>query len=372
MDIEIIVAIVAGSIVFFCLAYILAMKYVHKWKRDYDKHQEELERQEEEKRRWENCRVTPDNPFLCNIARTHLIMVHGVAGAGKTTTMDMLMNWFNNKRLLDLERNGRYYSYMNTEYLEQVHQRIDNNLIPFVASNFDIVDKNGLRNDEVIQYLVQDRQAIEGMVLGLDETANEMGKNLYNKGQQDKKLGELLTKIKNFGEYIRHYINGYFIVSDQAGSDLYVGLRQLGFAEVQAHQTVVRILPRGKFLRKIRQNVLRYIPAFWTSLRTCLLLQLTKKQRIHTLFKSLFVPLYYLVPREYYKRANDINHEIKEKYTEYRVLLSYNGWYQWLVFRNESLFKFESRYKKKEYLEQFDKNGKRKEVVIIEREKATA
>lgn len=362
VSISIIIAIVGGGIVFFCIAYILSLKYVHRWKKNYDKKQEQKEREAEEKRRWENCRVTPDNPFLCEITKKRLIMIDGAAGNGKTTAMDMLLHWLNTKRLISLQNNARYYSYMHTEFLEKVKERLDNNLIPFVASNFDIVDKDGLRNDDIMPYLVQDYRAIEGMVLGLDETASELGKNLYHEGQKDEKLKEMLAKIKKFGEYIRHYINGYLIVSDQAGSDLYVGLRQMSFAEVHALQTVVRVLPRGKFLRKIKQNTLKYLPAFWTSLRTCVTMQLTRKQRVLTVLKSLFVPLYWLLPREYYKRAIKINKDIKEKYTEFRMLLSYNGWYQWLIFGNESLFKFESRYKKKEYEEQFDKNGKRKDI----------
>ena len=371
MNIAIIIALVCGGILCFCCMYILSLKYVHRWKKNYDKKQEEKERKAEEEKRWQNCRLTPDNPFLLNLTKIHLIMIEGAAGAGKTTAMDMVLYWLNMRRLIDLQTKSRFYSYMNEKYLDFVQRRLNNNFIPFVASNFDIEDKDGLRNDEVMQYITKDKQAIEGMALALDETASELGKNLYHVAQKDDKLKLMLNKIKNFGEYIRHYINGYLIVSDQAGSDLYVGLRQLGFAKVTAHETIVRILPRGKFIRRVKQNFLKYTPAIFTSLKTCLLMQLTKKQRILTVLKSLFVPLYWLLPREYYRRAIAINKAVKEKYTEYRLLLSYNGWYQWFVFGNESLFKFNSRYKREEYLSSFDENGNKKEI-INEPAKATA
>ena len=327
------------------------------WKAGYDRRQKKREERKSERLKWKYCEVTLDNPLLIQMMSDRTIICSGDKGAGKSLVMNAIAHFIWKKRLYYNKRNHRYLKYMKPKYLEVEKKLEQEKKLPIYA-NIDFVDyETGYKKQELEPYFEMQKRAVEGAIYCIDEVSSYYGKDLYNNNDEADKNKK--KDIKENSKKGRHYTNSWIIGTEQDGQDIYIGIRENGYAIVHCIKTNVRLLPMGRFLRKLC-NIFNFIlPAFCTvKLKEVLSEQLFTSGKIKTIAK-LLIPSYFSMPVQYYNAKQSINNRIKRKYQRFEVLLQYNGGEYWIRFGHESIFDYNTRAFKDEYDKMFDEKGNR-------------
>lgn len=147
--------------------------------------------------------------------------IEAVAGKGKgKTTINNVITWArNDNKMQYIKKHKIYYEIMSPQTLSYIEEKEKAGFLPFVATNFDLVDKKtGLKNQDPLPYLRQDYPAFYGLNIGLTEMRSYLSKNLYRKSNSQ------LLKIAETFEKSRHL--DYFITIDSLKEkDYYIGVR---------------------------------------------------------------------------------------------------------------------------------------------------
>lgn len=349
---EILEYIIIGCAVYFATQFLLkillyAIKTLH----------EKRVKKKEEKSKWKYARITPDNIILKQIINNRLICFKGSPGTGKSIMMNILSKFIFDQRNEYNERNKRYNKIMRPDYLEVERKLIEDNKLP-VYSNLEFKDINlGRTSNELMPYIQMQKRAVKGGVLCIDENSSLFGKELYN--QQQKEEDPIIKEMVELFKKIRHYINGWILMTEQGGQNIYIRFREAGFATVEALGTSVCLTSWGKF-KRIFFNLCNILLPGWITANK-------KRVKQYTLFNDdrnklklkLLLPTYFLLPKEFYTRKKEINDKIKFKHTQFITRFRYNNQEFFLKYSNKDKFIYETRAYAGEYASKFNKNGER-------------
>ena len=354
---DIILRYILIGLIGFLIISLFSRLFSFYWKAGYDKRQKKREARRNEKLKWKYCEVRPDNPILNQMMKDRTIIFMGHKGKGKSLMMNIMAHFLWKKRLEKNKKNRRYLKYKKPDYLE-TEKKLENEKKLPIYSNLDFRDYDTkFTKQELLPYFEMQKKAVEGAIYCIDEVSSLYGKEIYNNNDEFEK--ERKKDIKENSKKGRHYSNSWILGTEQDGQDIYIGIRENGYAIVNCIQTVVKILPTGKTLRFIRNFLNFVLPAFLTvNLHTAFSEQLFWSGKVKTFFK-LLLPSYFSMPILYYDKKQAINDKIKRKYQRFEVLFQYNGSEYWIRFGHESIFDYDTRAYKDEYDKLFDKNGNR-------------
>ena len=334
------------------------------WKAGYDKRQKKREERKKERQKWKYCEVRTDNPILNLMMKDRTLIFMGHKGKGKSLLMNVVARFLWQKRLENNKKNRRYLKYKKPKYLEDEKRLEAEKKLP-IYSNLDFQDyETKFTKQELIPYFEMQKKAVEGAIYCIDEVSSLYGKEIYNDNEEFEK--ERKKDIKENAKKGRHYSNSWILGTEQDGQDIYIGIRENGYAIVNCIQTTVKILPTGKMLRFIKNFLNFILPAFLT-INPCVAFseQMFFSGKVQTFFK-LLLPSYFSLPIQYYDKKQAINDKIKRKYQRFEVLFQYSGGEYWIRFGHESIFDYNTRAYKDEYDKMFDENGNRiKETVYV-------
>ena len=347
------------SYIFIALAGLLIVFVVSHLLRTYIENNAEKHKQQKiEKEKWKYKKAKLDNPVLNSITKSRFIVCKGEWGHGKTLMMSFILHFLYQKQQEKAHKQRRFMRIMLPEKLKEREQLENNKLLP-VYTNLDVfVDREtGFHADNIYPYLFQAKKAVEGGLFGLDEIASDLGKSLYYKSKPDDPVIEELNELfKKF----RHYINGWFVGTEQDGVDLYVGIRKNGYALVDCKETNKRLPWYAKFLRKTLNICNAILPGMITAdVRKLFLREFWTIDKVKLFFK-LLLPTYFTLPVEYYTRRTQIYNFVNNNFLLFRVRFEFAGKEYWLEFRTKDFFEYNTRAYQGEYDKKFDSNNERK------------
>ena len=342
----------------FLLVQICSRLFAFWWKTGYDARKEKRARKRDEKRKWKYCEVSPDNPILNQIADNRTIIFMGDKGKGKSKMMNLLAHFLYEKRKENIKKHKRAYKYTNPALLEDEQMLKDKNLLPIYANTSLVDSETGAREQELRPYFEMQKKAVEQAIFCIDEVSSTYGKDVYSNNEDYTK--EQKKNIKENTKKNRHYTNGWILGTEQDGQDIFLGIRENGYVIVHCLQTVVTLLPFGKFVRALRNTLLAILPALLTTnlipeYRKCLHF----KQKMILFLKSL-LPAYFSLPTQYYFTRYGINEAVQFRYQRFATRFSYSNLEWWIRYSHADIFADNTREYKAEYENLFDKNGVRK------------
>ena len=335
------------------------------WKVGYEKRQKKREEKRLEELKWRYSHVTLDNPLLNQMRNDRTIVFMGDKGKGKSKMMNLFAKFLVNKRDENIKKNKRYLKYMNQDYLEQNAWLKKKNKLP-VYANVEYIDyTTGKRNQVLQPYFEMDKKAVEGAIFCIDEISSTYGKDLYNNNDDD--AVERKKNAKENSKKNRHYTDGWILGTEQDGQDIFIGIRENGYAIVHCLQTIVSLRRRGKILR-LALNLLNLIlPAFFTIDKNLAFRENLFFRDKTMYFLKLLLPSYISMPYYYYLEKQRINNIIQRKYRLFQTRFTYGTGEYWINYTHADLFDDNTREYKAEYDKMFDKNGNR-----IKKSEATA
>ena len=339
----------------------LAKLFVFYWQKGYDNRKKRREERRAEKLKWKYSKIDLDNPVLCKMMNDRTIVFMGAKGKGKSLTMSAVAHFLWLKRLEYNKKNRRYIKFMKDEYLEQQNWLDEVNLLP-VYSNMALLDKDtGAKSQELKPYFEMQLKAVEGAIFCIDEISSTYGKDMYNSDEYSK---EEKKDIKENSKKNRHFTNGWILGTEQDGADIYIGIRENGYAIVHCQETVRKLTAKGKILRRIGNFFNIVLPAFMTTNARVLAQEcLLPRQKIGLFFR-LLLPSYIGLPKSFYERKQKINDKIKYRYEKFNVRFDYDGVQYWMTITHDDLFVYNTRNNKKDYDDLFDENGNRKKEKV--------
>lgn len=360
---EIVVYILLGLAGFFAVQ-LLAKLFVFYWQKGYETRKKKRDERKAEKLKWKYCKVELDNPVLCKMMNDRTIVFMGEKGKGKSLTMSAVAHFLWLKRLENNRKNRRYNKYVKPDYVTQQKVLDEKSLLP-VYSNMDLVDSDsGAKSQDLKPYFEMRKKAVEGAIFCIDEISSTYGKDLYNDSDEYSKSEK--KDIKENSKKNRHFTNGWILGTEQDGQDIYIGIRENGYAIVHCRETIRHIGAAGKFWRGLGYVLNAVLPAFFTTNSKILASEcLFRKDKIAFAFK-LFVPSYFSFPRAYYLQKQKISEVIKLRFEKFNVRFDYGGFEYWMTFSHKDLFAYNTRNNKKDYDNLFDANGERKKEKINE------
>jgi len=341
----------------FFAVQLLAKLFVFYWQKGYESRKKKREDSKAEKLKWKYSKIELDNPVLCKMMNDRTIVFMGAKGKGKSLTMSAVAHFLWLKRLERNKKQRRYLRYIQPEYVEQ-QKKLDDKLLLPVYSNMDLVDReSGAKSQELEPYFELRKKAVEGAIFCIDEISSTYGKDMYNNDEYSKAEKK---DIKENSKKNRHFTNGWILGTEQDGADIFIGIRENGYAIVHCLETVRRTSKVGKFLRWICNFFNFILPAYLTTNSKILAQEcLFKKQKV-ALFARLLLPSYISAPRAYYLQKQRINEAIKWHFEKFNVRFDYGGYQYWMTITHDDLFEYNTRNNKKDYDAMFDKDGKRK------------
>lgn len=357
---KILMYILIGLVGFFVVS-LFSKLFAFYWKAGYDTRKKQREEKRAEKLKWKYCTVNMDNPLLNEMMSDRTIVFMGEKGKGKSLMMNFFAHFLWQKRLLSNKKNKRYNHYMKPKYIMSEQKLAEDNLLP-IYSNLEFIDyETGAKKQELQPYFEMQKRAVEGAIFCIDEISSTYGKELYNTNDDD--TNQAKRDIKENSKKNRHYTNGWILGTEQDGQDIFIGIRENGYALVHCLQTVVKIKQSGKFLRKLGNIFNAIFPAFCTvNVKKLLSEQLFLSGKIKILFK-LLLPSFVSLPVEYYTNKQKINDYIKRKSHMFAVRFTYKSSEWWIRFTENDIFEYDTRAYKKDYEKLFDEYGNRKKEV---------
>ena len=348
---------IIGYCIGLLIAYILGFHYLQ----NYEVRKKKKEAKKLEKQKWKYARVTSDNPLLNSIVNNgHFIVIAAVPGAGKTIMANLLTKFVLDKREEDLHRKRRYYKYTSPKTLEEEQVLIEENKLA-TYSNLDIKGNGNRTNKELMPYLLMQRKAVQKCVFLVDEIGNYMGKDLLYAGVRGNPLVENLEKIFRF---IRQYLNGYIIATEQDGENIYIGIRRIGYTSLFCSSTVIQLSKFGKRILKLKNFLNFILPGFMTiNYKRVFNNILFKADKVKTIFK-LLLPTYFMLPKEYYARRKNIYAKVCKKYQRFITKFTFNNAEYYIRDTNADIYEYNTRAHLNEYNNSFNKDGTAKENYI--------
>lgn len=348
--------IIIGLGAYFLLSWLTKI-FAFYWRAGYEDRKKKRQARKEERRKWKYCKVTLDNPLLNQMRDDRTIIFMGEKGKGKSLLMSLVAHFLWAKNKEKDKKKKRYNRFMKPEYVAEIERLNNAKLLP-IYSNLDFSDaETGYQNQELKPYFEMKKKAVEGAIFCIDEVSSTYGKDLYN--SEDEYSKEEKKDIKENSKKNRHYTNGWILGTEQDGQDIYVGIRENGYALVHCLQTNKKLLKRGKCFRKI-QNICNLI---LPGLFTCNLQKLFQEQLFVSgkikLFCKLLLPSYFLLPVSYYTKRKAIYDKINRKYLRFETRFTYGTGEYWMRFSHQDIFAYNTRAFKKVYDKMFDKNGDR-------------
>ena len=356
--------ILVGLAIYFFLLLVLKIFgaliniFVFYWKQGYEERKKKRLERKKERLKWRYAKVKLDNPLLNQIISNRFIICKGGLGKGKSITMNLIAHFLVKSRERQNKKNVRYNKIMNYEYFVQEKTFKKNNILP-IYSNLDFVEKKKHKQD-LLPYLCLQKRACYKAVFCIDEVSSMFPKDMYyaTAGQSN----PLLDEMKELFKKNRHYTNGWILGTEQDGDDIFIGFRKNGYALINCLGTAVKISTFGKILRKILNFFNLILPAFLTANYARLLREnLFLKDKCLMLLKML-LPSYYLLPKEYYTRKQEINNFIKLKFQKYATKFQFENNEYYIRYTNKDIYRYDTRAYKNEYAQLFDKNGERKKI----------
>jgi len=361
MKIYILLGVVGLVILVVALNYITAYfellrhKIIVAWD---ERHAEEKEKQlEKEKRKLAEAfsEVYVGNPYLEMILKQYNIIVYGALGAGKTLFANLLCYYLNLKYYLVDRKNRLYNKYMNPEYEKELLTLQEKNLLR-VYSNIPLADEFGNKSQELWPYLTQEKRFIEKGIVFTDEFGTSLGKDLYYSQAKNTIEVERIVEMSRFARQNREI---KWIGTEQSRDNIFKPIRDRGFTEVQALKTFVNLSKWGKIKRRVLSICRMALPAYFTVN--------WKKAFQKTLFTAdkiklglkLLCPAFCFCKREYFIAKTETNKKIKDKYNVFTVIIDFYGNEMLFKFKNDQIFKYNTRQNKDAYLKQFNKEGDR-------------
>lgn len=328
------------------------------WKQSYEERKKKREARKQEKLKWRYAKVTLDNPLLKQIISNRFIICKGGLGKGKSITMNLIAHFLNETREEEKRKNARYNKVMKPDYVKQELELKEQDLLP-IYSNLDFAE-NGMKKQELLPYLCLQKRAVQKAVFCIDEVSSLFPKDMYysTAGQEN----PLIEEMKELFKKNRHYTNGWILGTEQDGADIFIGFRKNGYALINCLGTTVSISPFGKFARKCLNFLNIILPGFITANYTRVFKsKLFLKDRIITAFK-LFLPTYFLLPKEFYSRKQEINNAIKLRYQRFATRFQFESGEYYIRYTNKDIFRYDTRAYKDEYSSLFDKQGNRRRI----------
>ena len=337
------------------LALILATIFSTYWKSSYDTRKRNREQKKLEKLKWQYAKVSKNNYILEKVTQTRFIIFKGSWGKGKSILMNLVAHYLWEKELNNINSQLRYNRIMRADYLSEYEALTQENLLP-VYSNLDFIQGNTLKSQELEPYIKLKRRAIQKAIFCIDEFSSLFPKEMHYESYNDPQINEM----KEFFKKSRHYTNGWILGTEQDGEDIYKGFRKNGYAVVTALGTVASLPPKAKLIRKIKNIFNIVLPAWMTTkVKQLFAEELFVKYKFNLFFK-LLLPSYFLLPKCFYQKKQDISNKIKEKYMRFQTLLEYDGQQYYLRYTNDDIFSYDTRAYKHEYDAKFDEQGNRK------------
>ena len=338
-------------------AYAFANLLLYAIKQSAEAWKQWREKRKEERLKWKYAKVNTDNVILNAITKNRLICFKGSPGTGKSMLMNICARFIFDKRTEFDRKNKRYNQVMNPKYLAQEKQLEENKKLP-VYSNMEMLDKESNRTSgELLPYLEMRRKAVSRCVFCIDENSSLFGKELYKKQQEEddpvvKEMAELFKKI-------RHYIDGWILMTEQGGENIYIRFREAGFACVEALDTSVKISFWGKILKFTLQTLNLVLPGWATANKYRVYNSILFDEDNKKMHKKLILPTYFSNPVEYYTRKKEINDYIKWKYTRFTTRFRYNNQEYFIKYSNKEKFIYNTRAYEGEYNSKFNSKGER-------------
>lgn len=316
-----------------------------------------IEERKLKKEQWQFSKIEPDNPLLLRIVKNRLICFMGAPGKGKSIMMNIISRFLYLRREKYIKKKTRYYKHMNPKVLLYQKKMKDGKVLS-VYSNLEFKDKEtGFKNQELLPYIQMKKQAVKYGVFCIDENSTLFGKDLYYEQQKNK--DPVIEEMKELYKKIRHYLDGWILMTEQNGDNIFKGFRDAGYSIVEAKQTVVKVSVFGRILSKVLNFCNLVLPGFLTANKTRVYQnELFEEARKKLKFK-LLLPTYFLLPQEYYTRQNEIKKMIEDKYTKFITRFEFEGKEYYLKYDNSDKFIYNTRAYESEYNRKFNADGER-------------
>jgi hypothetical protein len=319
-----------------------------------------IDQARQEEKKYDNSIVCVENKFL-NYLKEHsrIFVFSGEPGNGKTESMKMFSKW-----LLDVKehydiKNRTYNKFMRPEYIREKQKLIDEELLN-VYDNMGVI-LDGLKSQpDVMDVLRQYRKAAEDAVLMLDEAGHDLPKEVYFQiiKLKNKDLAEEFAKIVEFIRFIRHYINGYLLMSEQDEDHIYIGVRRTGYKKITCLGMSHYLSKKGLRVKARKKFFNAFTPAFLHHpIRAQFQLLGIKRRIIQALISIIIIIPNFFNKRIYFEGRDAINIKCKERYELHKALWLVDSNEHYLIWNNQQTFRSESRLRRGEYQKHFTAGG---------------
>lgn len=333
-----------------------------------DKHKQVIEvrkKKIEMKQAEKGSAVGPNNKYMNEIiSKARIVLFNGTQGSGKTITMNGFTKWMYDKQQLQLRKQKRMLHFLNPEILF-MHQKIVDQELLSIHSNIPFLLDKLKTQDNVVQVLSQLEKAVQRAILVFDELGDLFPKTKWNELNSRNANPEEVERMKaivEFARYIRHYIDGYLFATEQDKENFYIGIRRFGYASVTCEKTWHPFGKFGRALRFVFNFINTWLPG-WLVGRPLLAMraELSVPRKIIRAI-TLILPNWFngLI---YYTSKTKYNTKIKKRFTSHKVLTEFEGKKQFLVFKHNQIFDYDTRNRAGDYQERFEKNGTRKKYI---------
>lgn len=358
--------IIIGIVVYFVLSTVF---YIFKeWLKEvvvtwWRERREDKKKQRAEKERQllieKYANVKQGNPIMESIIKYYNIIVWGTLGAGKTLLANLIGKYLLDKIEKDDKKNARYNKYMRADYLKEKERLQKNNELP-LSSNIKLKASDGRVAGDLWLYMTQQKKQIEKAIEIWDEIGTWAGKDLYY--NSDLKNTWEVQKIDEHFRYKRQDAGVITIGTEQGRDNIFKPIRDKGFLEIQALRTYTYVTPKGKKIRSIKSFFNTILPAFITLDLKKIFQKCFDKTDKRRVLSRIWLPAYFLLPREYYLKKTKINSEIKEKYLEFKTIFAIAGNEHMFKFDKSDILNYDTEGHRKKYNEQFNDEGENKYV----------
>lgn len=347
--------IVIGVVLFFLTQLIL-----HFFKSLHEAIKKRIEQKKLEKEKWKFSKVDEHNVLLNEITQCRFIIMKGSWGMGKTIFMNIIAYFLYKRNFMRYDKNHRYYTYCNKEFLNSLNNLEEKQLLPIYA-NLDFIDDDSNKiSQDIDPYIKLQKKAVENAIFCIDEFSSKFPKELYyqNVKGDNEELNEQTDLFKKF----RHYVDGWILGTEQNGTNIFVRFRDNEYTLINMLGTVIKLSKWGKFKRLILNSINIFMPALFTVNVRLEYQKVLFKEDLLKFYLKLLIPAYFSFPVHFYKRKQKISNYINKKHQKYITKFEYNGKQYFFKYTNKEKFSYNTRAYKNEYDSKFDSNGNRKET----------
>lgn len=344
----------------FCFVIIFSksfLKFKTKWQTKYQEYLEKKKAEQEEQERELEAIVSPGNKILEYLSEKFTLVFWGSLGSGKTLLANVVAYYILKKQQLQDHKMRRQLFYTNPGYLEDLEKlQVQSKLNIYSEIELEDFD-TGFNSFELWEYITQKKRTIENGIYFMDEIGTKFGKEKFQEGAIKDPEYRIAEKTVRFA---RQDANIKIIATEQDKDNIWKPIRDKGFTDIQCLGVSSWLTPKGLRVRKFKNFCLKCLPAWLTiNMQEQLAISFGKLNKFKTILKSL-LPAYFLLPKPYYVKKIKIAKAIKFKYTRIKVNFILDGGYQYLIFTNNDILKYNTRGHKEIYLNQFDENGNRR------------